>query len=163
MNEPKNEQVVLRETVLLDCARITREYGVSRRAAERPLSPSRALELSYGEPGHSVYVLDCDHGVKIGITASVAGRLRDIERGSGFRPVLFKTWRLGSRDEAGQVERGAHWLLRESRTTGEWFHCHPIEAADAVERCIRYGPPLGASLTGEEAENVRAALARRAA
>lgn len=32
-------------------------------------------------------------------------------------------------------------LMRDTRTVGEWFHCHPFEACDAVESVLRHGIP----------------------
>lgn len=82
-----------------------------------------------------VYVLDADHAVKIGITAgTVEQRAEDIARASGIRPTIvtsftFKEGRYGRR-----VETVAHWLLRDCRTHGEWFHCRPVDAVSAVKK-----------------------------
>lgn len=95
----------------------------------------------------TIYVIDTDHGVKVGITSiGIEGRMADLQRGSGLLSVtVVRTWRIPGDALIGarMIERAAHWLLRDTRTVGEWFHCHPFEACDAVDRCIRKGIPLG--------------------
>lgn len=89
-----------------------------------------------------LYVLDADHGTKIGITSqTIAQRVDDLTRGSGFRPAIVATWEVEPL-RARMLEGCAHWLLRDSRTVGEWFHCHPLEAKAVVERLVRRGVPV---------------------
>lgn len=86
---------------------------------------------------YCVYVFDCDHGVKVGITYDIDSRCADLERGFGtpFRPL--RVWHFKSRQGAWEIEQHAHLLLAEWGTYGEWFHCHPLEAVDAVELAMR--------------------------
>jgi hypothetical protein len=85
----------------------------------------------------SVYVLDCDHGVKVGITSHLDARLGHFQHMFGFAPRLLRTWDFDLRFSALTVEQDVHEDLRDCRTVGEWFHCHPLEAVEAVERSIQ--------------------------
>lgn len=117
-----------------------------------PLIPSDAAVVRLPVRSALVYVAEADHGVKIGITiGEIEKRLTDLARASGLHPVLVRTWRLRSRSDAWQTEQIAHWLLRDTRTVGEWFHCHPFEAVEAVERALRRGETYLAYLRHEEA------------
>ena len=85
-----------------------------------------------------LYVLDADHGTKVGITIqSVEQRVADLARGAGFTPRVVATWPVENAEHARRIEQLAHWLLRDTRTMGEWFHCHPVEAVAAVEKAMR--------------------------
>lgn len=88
-----------------------------------------------------LYVLDCDHGVKIGISSqSITTRINDLERATGMalHGRLVRVYTFKKRDTAYRVEQMAHWYLRDARTRGEWFHCHPLEATHIIDR-IRAG------------------------
>jgi len=88
----------------------------------------------------TLYVLDADHGTKVGITTqTIEQRVDDLRRGSGFEARVVATFDFVNAVEARTVERIAHWLLRDDRTHGEWFHTHPLVAADAVRRACQ-GP-----------------------
>lgn len=99
-----------------------------------------------------LYVLDCDHGVKVGITAqTVEERLDHLRRGAGLLDIrVVRTWQFTSRARALEVERATHWLLRETRTVAEWFHCHPIEACSVIDDVIAHGAPVAEMLLGGE-------------
>lgn len=86
-----------------------------------------------------VYVIDCDQGTKIGITQDIASRLREIGRASGHTPRLFRMFEMPAK-QATIVEAWAHRELDADRTVGEWFHTHPVEAADVVSRIARDCP-----------------------
>lgn len=94
-----------------------------------------------------VYVVDMDAGVKVGITVHLPGRIRDFSRASGQPEDAIRVVAVvgcKSKAQAREVERAAHWFLRETRTVGEWFHCHPIEAKNALLRAMRGPVPLEA-------------------
>lgn len=113
-----------------------------------------------------LYVLDCDHGTKVGITIqTIEQRIDDLERGSGLRDIrLVRTWDFDSHGLAYQVEHAAHWILRDTRTVGEWFHCHPIEACSVVDDLIAHGLPLLEMTVGvEAARQIRARVLSEAA
>ncbi len=96
--------------------------------------------------GAVVYVIDADQGVKVGISCDLAGRIRELERGSGHRNLqIVRSYPMDSRAHAYRVEQDAHWLLHDTRTVGEWFHCHPFDATAAVEYAVRRAPS-GASV-----------------
>jgi hypothetical protein len=86
-----------------------------------------------------VYVIDADHGVKVGVTrwADPEVRQRSIECTAGMPMPIIRAWSFGSYALACRVEKAAHAALADTRTIGEWFHCHPLEACDAVARIIR--------------------------
>ncbi len=89
--------------------------------------------------GYRVYVIDADQGVKIGITFDLAARVRELGRASGQPMRVVRSYPMTSRAHARRVEQDAHWLLRDTRTVGEWFHCHPFDATAAVEHASRRG------------------------
>lgn len=90
-----------------------------------------------------IYVIEADQGVKVGMTLyDVSVRLRDLGRSGGFYPQLVRAYAVESRKRARVVELQAHTSLAETRTTGEWFHCHPFEATAAVERALRATVPV---------------------
>lgn len=93
----------------------------------------------------TLYVLDCDHGTKVGITIqTIEERVKDLSRGSGLVDIrVVRTWPFKTRSAAYDIEQKTHWVLRETRTVGEWFHCHPFEACDAVEQVMRHGVSMG--------------------
>lgn len=112
-----------------------------------------------------VYVIETDHAVKVGITRmGTDDRLRELRRAGGFPDArLIRSWPMTYR-KAREVEAAAHWRLADTRTQGEWFHCHPFEACDAVERSIRHGgAPLESKFTAEETANIRKYLESRRA
>jgi Meiotically up-regulated gene 113 len=111
--------------------------------------------------GALVYVLDCDHAVKIGITVqAVEQRVDELARGSGLTSIqIVRTWPFSQRSAALAIERAAHYLLRETRTVGEWFHCHPLEACTVVERLIAHGIPFEAQFGAEAGAALRTRLA----
>lgn len=86
-----------------------------------------------------VYVLDADHGVKIGVTrwATPEQRQLEIERTAGMRIPIIRAWGFGSYALACRIEKAAHAELADTRTIGEWFHCHPLEACDVIAKIIR--------------------------
>lgn len=112
-----------------------------------------ASQASDAAPPVTVYLLDCDHGIKIGITAqTLQRRLDDLARGSGLTDILVtRTWTFGNWRGAYEVERTAHLLLRSDRTVGEWFHTHPLVAAGVIDRLVARGASsVSAFRMGEE-------------
>ncbi len=119
-----------------------RDYDAFDSAEAKPAVTVASVHARARESAYYVYVLDCDHGVKVGITRDLHGRLADLERGYGHPFELLRWWSVASRQRAWLVEQSAHHLLADCRTTGEWFHCHPLEACDLVERVLRRGVPV---------------------
>lgn len=117
-------------------------------------------------PGGWVYILDYDHGVKIGTTGHLRTRMRDFERAFGGRPMLLATFAFEDPRHAYAVEQHAHWRLRRDKTYGEWFHCHPLDAVATVRACLEYTRPPS-RMTPEEVSSAQAhyslGLARRVA
>lgn len=118
-----------------------------------------ATELRVYDP--CVYVMENDYGVKIGITICVGVRVGEISRASGTNVTLVRHWPM-DRSRSKVIEAWAHHELREWRTVGEWFHVHPIEACDTVERLIRRAP-RGGPVPGLTQEAIDAFLAQRVA
>lgn len=98
---------------------------------------AKTAETFGSTEGYWVYVLDADYGVKVGLTGSLARRLNDFERALGFPPTLVRAWPFRRRSDAWEIEQTTHVLLADSRTSGEWFQCHPFDAVAAVERARR--------------------------
>jgi len=83
-----------------------------------------------------VYVIGpADGPQKIGKADDVAHRRRMLQSASAHD--LSVSFALPvNRDMALDVERRAHWLLREDRLRGEWFNITPAEARGAVEQAM---------------------------
>lgn len=90
----------------------------------------------------TVYVIRGDHGVKVGLTIlPVEVRRADLERAAGVRLDVHATFEFDSRTRAYLVAQVAHWLLRDTRTIGEWFSCSASDAAAVIQRIVDFGVP----------------------
>jgi hypothetical protein len=85
----------------------------------------------------TVYVLDADHGTKIGMSAGDGTKRLASYRTFGHEPTLVRLFVFETAREARGVERLAHRLLRPDRKEGEWFWSHPLDAVTAVHRAWR--------------------------
>jgi hypothetical protein len=111
----------------------------------RELEPESGHERVRDGPA-VIYVIDGPHGVKIGVTdGTVKRRISQISRACGL-PMsafhIFHVYSVYTYATALVIERAAIESLREKRTVGEWFDCHPFEVADAIERAFRTEDPL---------------------
>jgi hypothetical protein len=86
-----------------------------------------------------VYVLDCEHAVKIGSTTDLRIRGRQFRAHGQQRWEPIAVYPMESKARAFQIEADAHRALRLCKLRGEreWFHCHPLDATAAVDRAIR--------------------------
>lgn len=85
-----------------------------------------------------VYVLDADHGTKIGMSGGDGlQRLAGLRAGSGGGFEVFRVFEFASGREAFAVERLAHKILRQDHKGSEWFWCHPLVAVEAIHRAWR--------------------------
>lgn len=87
-----------------------------------------------------VYVIEYDHGTKVGITENLEGRLEDFRRGYGAEPLLVAAFTVASRRDARAIEL---WTLVEHAsdvTVSEWMHAHPLEVAATVAGYVRNVP-----------------------
>lgn len=114
---------------------------VSRPAPETRRLSEKGRLMDAAAIAALVYVIDADHGVKIGITrfADVGARARDLERSAGQSLRILRTWPFTSAREAYDVERCAHALLADDRTIGEWFHTHPLVACATIDSLVARG------------------------
>lgn len=94
----------------------------------------------------TIYVLEADHGVKIGVSrfCDVGPRKRDLERAAGRTLHVVGTWKVDSAMRARFIEKAAHRLLADDRLIGEWFCTHPLTARALVDRMVRNGVPVEA-------------------
>ena len=77
-----------------------------------------------------VYVLEADHGCKIGRSIDPTKRLKSIEMQGGF--AATRAWVSLPAKSAMTIEREAHAALADHRTHGEWFGIDFDSAVDAV-------------------------------
>ena len=78
-----------------------------------------------------VYVIGDPEGPqKVGVANDVTKRLASLQTGNP-RPLACASF-FEIQNDAGEVERYAHWLLRDQKVRGEWFNVTPAEAASAV-------------------------------
>lgn len=100
----------------------------------------------------TVYVIKAAHGVKVGLTIMpIKSRHADLERATGLPLTVEATFPFEDRSQAYVTEQAAHWLLRDSRLTGEWFSCSAEEATQAVTQVIERGVPLDYFARGDVA------------
>lgn len=114
-------------------------------------------------PRPCVYVVECDRGTKIGISQEINGRVRELERAGCTRVQVIRVFETATYQKARWVEAWAHFELRDDRFVGEWFHTHPIVAADVVARVIRWDPLYYPNLALVDNPHVLAFLARTSA
>jgi hypothetical protein len=90
-----------------------------------------------GERGVHVYVLEEKGGgaVKVGVAASVPGRLFDLQSSNPRELSVAYRSKPFTRSSAMAVERAAHARLAEHRIRGEWFRCSADEAVAVVVDC----------------------------
>lgn len=86
-----------------------------------------------------IYVAGSSRGPKkVGIARNPESRLRQLRTGSSRRlELLFSA--PAPDGLATDIERRAHWLLRDKKASGEWFNVGAKEAIDAVQRAIAEG------------------------
>jgi DNA-binding XRE family transcriptional regulator len=83
-----------------------------------------------------VYVIGAPDGPqKIGHAKRLNHRLRAIQSANGFKLEVAGSFELPIL-EAQDVERYAHYLLRDRRLRGEWFDVSPTDAVAVVDRAI---------------------------
>lgn len=93
-----------------------------------------------------VYVIRADEKRhKIGITGDLAQRLSALSTASGCDLTAVATFPSVA---AREVEKIAHWLLRDVRLRGEWFAVTAEAAITAVESALKlaaagFSPPKG--------------------
>ena len=82
-----------------------------------------------------VYVFRKSTLCKIGIAADPHQRLRALKLISGSSRMTLAHM-TGLLDNAGQVERRAHQLLKDNRAEGEWFRVSAKTAIAAIEQAL---------------------------
>jgi len=86
-----------------------------------------------------LYVMGSPAGPKkVGIAYDPARRLRILQTGNS-RELRLLFEQDAPEGLASDIERRAHWLLREHKTNGEWFSVSAKAAIEAVARAIREG------------------------
>jgi hypothetical protein len=71
---------------------------------------------------------------KIGLAVNPARRRFSLQTASPTKIDILHTRQLPDPTIAVDIERRAHWLLREHRLSGEWFNV-PLEAALSAIEC----------------------------
>lgn len=111
----------------------------------------------------SVYVIGSPRGPqKIGVALNVARRLGALQTGSSVKLIASLVEPMAT-PEAKLVEAHAHWLLRDSRLSGEWFRVTPTDAGRAVREAIEAvarGEARGRSAVGRPKMDVKPMLVR---
>ncbi|MGO4337793.1 GIY-YIG nuclease family protein [Labrys sp. KB_33_2] len=87
----------------------------------------------------SVYVMETERYVKVGIAFDVAKRLADLKGASPFEVRCVFALEVAAKD-ARDIERAVHVRLSHCRRQGEWFDCFPSEAIALVKRVAQEIP-----------------------
>ena len=81
-----------------------------------------------------IYVIGREQGpVKIGISASLVGRLAILQTGCPFKLTLLHAHEAKNRDHALSHERSFHESYADYRILGEWFKMDSDCAIDGIE------------------------------
>lgn len=84
----------------------------------------------------TIYLLSTGRKMKkIGISAKSDVRHRQIQTSNGGEVVLAYSRTIPA-DLATDIERRAHWLLREFKRRGEWFAVKAETAIAAIDRAV---------------------------
>lgn len=87
-------------------------------------------------PSTNLYVIGEPKGpVKIGLATNPDRRLRSLQTGSSRKVRLLLQLPVPTAS-ARDIERRAHWLLRDCRAHGEWFTTGEIEATEAARAAV---------------------------
>lgn len=86
-----------------------------------------------------VYFVRCEQFVKIGCSANIESRWRELQVGNPFELTLL-AYVPTSTDRLEAVERTCHQRFKHLRVRGEWFRWTD-ELAEAVRREARPAPP----------------------
>lgn len=73
---------------------------------------------------------------KVGLTSKADDRHRNIQTANGSEVVLVFSKAVDA-EIAANVEKRAHWLLREFKRRGEWFAVKSDIAISAIEQAIK--------------------------
>lgn len=85
----------------------------------------------------TIYLLSTGRKLKkVGISAKADMRHRNIQTSNGGEVVLAWSKAIPA-DIASNIEKRAHWLLREFKRRGEWFAVKADIAIAAIEQAIR--------------------------
>jgi hypothetical protein len=85
----------------------------------------------------TIYLLSAGRKMKkVGISSKAAARHRTIQTANGGEVALAYSKAVPA-DIAPDVERRAHWLLREFKRRGEWFAVGADVAIAAIEQAVR--------------------------
>ena len=121
----------------------------------------------------SIYLLSTGRKLKkVGISSKAVSRHRTIQSANGGEVVLLHS-ELIPEEIAADIERRAHWLLREFKRRGEWFAVTADVALAAIKQAVkekgdgekaqsgRGRPPLGVKetkvrLTEAQRDRIRA-------
>src|ERR1700730_4577117 len=82
------------------------------------------------KPGSYIYVVNGDHGIKIGVTKNPDGRLAQLRTGSAAK--IDYAYIAPTSGDPYAIERQAHAMLDRYRLNGEWFDVSPELAIAAV-------------------------------
>jgi hypothetical protein len=74
--------------------------------------------------------------VKVGISNNVSARLRGLQTACPYPLQLVHAFLAPDRTIAKSVESAFHHVLREHRTSGEWFDLHPCLAT--LYMCLNF-------------------------
>jgi len=84
----------------------------------------------------NIYVIGNATGaVKVGLATVPKRRMMELQTGHSEPLKLHFSSEL-PRDISSPVERRAHWLLKDTHRSGEWFTAQPSEAIEAVKSAI---------------------------
>lgn len=85
----------------------------------------------------TIYLLSAGRKLKkVGLSSKPTVRQRDIQTSNGHEILLVFSMEIPD-EIAANVERRAHWLLREYRRRGEWFAVKADIAIAAIEQAVK--------------------------
>lgn len=99
----------------------------------------------------SVYIIECNGLVKIGVAVDPAKRLKTIQTGQPVRATIYASREFSCAKVAYAVENQLHRRFVRQRKVGEWFDLTPAAAKRALNG-IKPLVPSGVKIRSDRAE-----------
>ena len=102
-----------------------------------PLSPA-----TYSGAPAFLYLMECEHFVKVGIATNTQARRAELQRSNPFKIRILWSKKFEFKMFAMIAERAVHRALGDWRHAGEWFTVSPEQARAAISMVCAEMPAL---------------------
>lgn len=126
---------------------------------DRDLYLKSGIPARLAEPiAACLYVMRCEHFIKVGISSDVARRLAGLQGANPFPVKLGTKFRFADRQYAALAERACHSLFASTQVFGEWFNVEYDVAVPLVREVVaatRLLPAIHKAIERQRAEAIR--------